>query len=236
MAGQMASVAGRFLVEVADLDGPALIEAIPGFRDFRSRLGALEAAIGADPAGRAAACAAEIEAVGAVAGLVDELESARAGGDLPLRTVHNDAKADNVLVDDATGEGLCMIDLDTTGPGSVLFDVGDLVRSAANVVDEDDPLAPARVGPDLLEAVVAGYLGPAGHLLTPGELGLLPLAGPLMTFEAAVRFLTDHLAGDVYFRTARPGHNLDRARAQLRLLAALVDARSVTADLVARYR
>lgn len=236
MAGQMAAVAGRFLVEVADLEGPALTEAIPGFRDFRSRLAALEAAIEADRAGRAAACAPEVEAVGAAAVLVDELESARTAGDLPLRTVHNDAKADNVLVDDATGEGLCMIDLDTTGPGSVLFDVGDLVRSAANVAGEDDPWAPAAVRPDLLEAVVTGYLGAAGHLLTPAEVGLLPLAGPLMAFEAAVRFLTDHLAGDVYFRTARPGHNLDRARAQLRLLAALAGARSLTADLVARYR
>lgn len=232
LAGQVARVAARFLVELDDLGEPAITDAIPGFRDFGGRQAALDAVVTADEHDRAAGCGSEIDAVSAHRGLLDELAAARVGGRLPLRTVHNDAKADNVLVDEVTGEGLCMVDLDTVALGTVLYDVGDLVRTAAAGGHEDDPTALPPVRPALLEAVLTAYLGTAGALLTPGEIDLLPLAGPLMTFEAAIRFLTDHLAGDFYYRTSRPGHNLDRARAQLRLLDALVGARQRTADLV----
>ncbi|MFN2608071.1 MAG: phosphotransferase [Acidimicrobiales bacterium] len=233
-AAQAAGVAARFLDELSDLGGPPITEAIPGFRDFRGRLAALDAVAGADPVGRGAGCGAAVEAVRAAATVVDEVDAARATGHLPERTVHNDAKADNVLADEATGEGLCMVDLDTVAPGTVLADVGDLVRSTVAAVDEDDPEPPVALRGDHLEAVLGAYLDGAGHLLVPTEVALLPLAGPLMAWEAATRFLTDHLAGDVYFAVDRPGHNLDRARAQLRLLDALVVARPATADLVGR--
>ena len=235
VASQIATTAARFLVDMADAPGPPLAEAIPGFHDMVARLHAFEAAVDAAEPGERAACAGEIDAVRARASVVDELVAGRRAGALPERTVHNDAKADNVMVDERTGEGLCMIDLDTVGPGSVLFDFGDLVRSMAAGRAEDAGDAgggPTRLRTDLLEAVATGYLGTAGCVLAPGEVDRLALGGPLMTWEAALRFLADHLAGDVYYRVDRRGHNLDRAQAQLRLLDALVAARAWMSDIV----
>ncbi|HEX2191561.1 MAG TPA: hypothetical protein VHH09_00045 [Acidimicrobiales bacterium] len=205
LAAEVARVAARFLTEVADLPGGPPAEAIPGFRDFRARQATLEEVAADDPHGRRAGCGAELDAVRAAGSLVDELDAAREAGLLPERVVHHDAKADNVLVDEDTGEGLCMVDLDTVASGTVLFDVGDLVRSATTTVAEDDPDAPVEVRRDHLEAILSAYLATAGSLLTADERALLSLAGPLMTYEAALRFLTDHVAGDVYYRLSRPG-------------------------------
>ena len=142
---------------------------------------------------------------------------------IPRRVVHNDCKINNVLMDDATGEGLCVIDLDTVMEGTVLYDFGDLVRTAACPSPEDEvELGRMRIDPDLFRSLAEGYLTGAGTLLTEEELALLPLAGPLMALETGVRFLTDHLSGDRYFRVHREGHNLDRARAQLRLVELLL--------------
>jgi hypothetical protein len=152
---------------------------------------------------------------------------------LPRRVVHNDCKLNNVLFDEATGEALCVIDLDTVMPGSVLADFGDLARTAACPAPEDEPdLARVRVDARLYEALVRGYLAGAGALLEPVEIALLPLAGPLIALETGIRFLTDHLAGDVYFRIHRPGHNLDRARVQLRLTEQLLAGRDEARRLV----
>ncbi len=233
LARGMAAVAARFVVDLSDLPGPPIEEAIPGFHDLVARRAAFEAAVGAADRSTVAACEAEIDAVRGHAWIVDELVEARRAGRLPERTVHNDAKADNVLVDDRTGEALCIVDLDTVGPGTVLFDFGDLVRSTAAATAEDGT-GPVALRRDLLEAVAAGYLEVAGMLLTADEVDLLPLGGLVMTWEAASRFLADHLEGDVYYRVERRGHNLDRARAQLRLLDALVAARASTADVVGR--
>jgi len=236
-ASEIAATAARFLVDLAELPAPPLVEAIPGFHDLAARREAFEATVAAAPPVESAACAAEIDAVRAHAPVVDELSAGRRGGALPKRTVHNDAKAANVMVDERTGEGLCMVDLDTVAPGSVLFDFGDLVRSMAAGVAEDDAETgggPVRLRADLLEALAAGYLGTAGGLLGADEIDLLPLGGLLMTWETALRFLADHLAGDVYYRVDRRGHNLDRARAQLRLLDALVAARPRMSEIVGR--
>jgi Ser/Thr protein kinase RdoA (MazF antagonist) len=139
--------------------------------------------------------------------------------------VHNDCKINNVLFDDASGEGLCVIDLDTVMPGSVLCDFGDLVRTAACPASEDETnLSRVRFDLALFRELVRGYRRGAGSLLTPAELRLLPLAGPALALENALRFLTDHLEGDVYFKTRRPGHNLERCRSQLRLLDHMLDA------------
>jgi Ser/Thr protein kinase RdoA (MazF antagonist) len=233
LTGRISRVAARFLVELSDLPGPPIEEAIAGFHDLDARRAAFEGAVAAADRSTAGGCEAEIDAVRAHASVVDELAAARRTGRLSERTVHNDAKADNVLVDEHTGEGLCMIDLDTVGPGTVLFDFGDLVRSmVAGVAEDDTGGAEVGVRRDLLEAVATGYLGVAGPLLTADEVELLPLGGLLMTWEAASRFLADHLEGDVYYRAERRGHNLERARAQLRLLDALVGARALAADVV----
>ncbi len=223
MAAEGAATAARLVADLGDL-APPLHEVIPGFHDVVARLGHLDEAAGADAHGRARECAGEVAAVLAHAGLAATVAEARAAGVLPERTVHNDAKVDNVLFDAATGAGLCLVDLDTVGPGTVLFDVGDLLRSGAIAGGEDGDPRSVTVDHDLVAAVLNGYTAAGRAFLTPGEVDLLPLAGPLMALESAARFLTDHLRGDVYFRVDGPGHNLRRTRAQLRILELLLAA------------
>ena len=216
-----AALTAAFVAGLADLDPPPA-EVIPGFHDVVARLGHLQQARDADACGRAGACAAEVDAVLSHAGVATTVAEARAAGVLPERTVHNDTKVENILFDAATGAGVCLVDLDTVGPGTVLFDVGDLVRSGAVRAAEDGDPAALTVDQAIVDAVFGGYAG-AGFL-TPGEVDLLPLAGPLMALEAAARFLTDYLEGDVYFRVTDADHNLRRARNQLRAVELLVAA------------
>lgn len=219
-AGAAAEAFGRFLADLADLPAPRLAETIPGFHDARARFEQLRAAAGADAFGRRAGCAREIDAVLAREPLVARVERLLASGRLPERVSHNDTKINNVLIDDATGEGVCVIDLDTVMPGSALYDFGDLARRAATRAAEDETdLARVRVEPALFEALVRGWLRGAGTVLAPVEREELGFAAELMTLVIGMRFLADHLAGDRYFRIQRPGQNLDLARTQLALLA-----------------
>lgn len=225
---------GAFLAALSDLAGPPLAEVIPHFHDFPRRLAALEAALRDDPLGRAQAIAAEADAARESAQRLSTRLSAAGAAELPRRTVHNDCKVNNVLLDAESGEGLCVIDLDTVMPGSVLADFGDLVRTAASTAPEDERDL-ERIGFDRVrfEALARGYLDGAGSLLLPSELRALALAGPLLALENAVRFLADHVQGDRYFRIHRPAHNLDRGRAQLRLAERMLEAAS-DADAVLR--
>jgi Ser/Thr protein kinase RdoA (MazF antagonist) len=140
---------------------------------------------------------------------------------VPLRVAHFDAKADNFVVDDG-GRVRALIDLDTVMSGSWLWDVGDLARSTTGTRAEDEPDDMAFDG-DRFAALIDGYRGETDPILTATERDGLALAPLIVTFEQAVRFLTDHLAGDVYYRVARTGHNLDRCRAQLALLESMAD-------------
>ena len=235
LAFQLGRALGRFFEDVQDLPGSTLPEPIPGFKDFVRRQHDFELVVEADPYDRAANVKAEIAALRRHHQLVDYLVRAQRRGLLPKRVVHNDAKANNVLVDVATGEALCVIDLDTVGSGTVLFDVGDLLRTATVTASEDSTEgADVAVRDDLLQGALTGYLREAGLALSADELSLLPLAGPLMAYEYALRFLTDHLVGDVYFRVDRPRQNLDRTRRQLRVLEALTSAQDRVAELVQR--
>jgi hypothetical protein len=220
-ASEAAATAAGLVGDLADLH-PPVPEVIPGFHDVVARLGHLEDAAAADAVGRAAGCTAEVGAVLDHGGVARRVAGARADGRLPERTVHNDAKTENLLFDQVTGEPLCLVDLDTVGPGTVLFDVGDLVRSGATSVAEDGGPGTVAVDSDVVAAVLDGYARAGAGFLRPSEVRLLPLAGPLMALEAAARFLTDHLRGDVYFRVAGPGHNLRRARNQLRVVELLL--------------
>jgi hypothetical protein len=220
-AWKAAATAAGLVADLADLR-PPVPEVIPGFHDVVARLGHLEDAAADDAAGRAAGCTPEVDAVLGHGGVARRVAEARADGRLPERTVHNDAKTENLLFDRDTGEPLCLVDLDTVGPGTVLFDVGDLVRSGATSVAEDGGPDTVAVDGDVVAAILGGYAGAGAGFLLPSEVELLPLAGPLMALEAAARFLTDHLRGDVYFRVDGPGHNLRRARNQLRILDLLL--------------
>jgi aminoglycoside phosphotransferase (APT) family kinase protein len=221
-AARAAAAFGEFLRLLGDYDGPPLVETIPGFHDTRRRVAALREAVGRDAAGRVAGCRAEIDLALGRDGLAAVLPALREAGLVRERVTHNDTKLDNVLLDDATGAALAVLDLDTVMPGLVLADFGDMVRTGAASGREDDPdPAGQEVDPVLFEALVRGFLAGAGEELSPLEVEHLAVAGQVITYEIGVRFLTDHLDGDGYFRVHRAGHNLDRARAQLARLASL---------------
>ena len=209
---------GRFLALLADLPAPPLRETIPRFHDLARRLDDFHAALAGDRGGRRGGAAAEAGFVAARGqALLATLEGARRRG-LPLRVTHNDTKFNNVLID-ARGRGLCVIDLDTVMPGHALYDFGDAIRSSANTGREDEEdLGRVRLSLEVFRDFAAGYLGELRGVLTAGETGLLAFAARLMTFMIGLRFLSDHLDGDRYFRTGRPGHNLQRARVQFRLV------------------
>ena len=226
---------GELLRLLSDWEGTPLHETLPGFHDTRARLRQLDAAIRADCAGRVSGAGAEIAAVQAARALADVLPPLLAGGAVPLRVTHNDAKLANVLLDARTGDPLCIVDLDTVMSGSALYDFGDLVRSSVSPTAEDETdLSRVAVNLEFFRALARGYVEGAGEALTARERDLLVFAGRLITFEQAVRFLTDHLAGDVYFRIDRPGQNLDRARTQLALLRSLTDLEPALQEIVAR--
>jgi len=213
---------GEFLRLLSDYHGAPLTETIPGFHDTAARFERLEQAVRKDARRRVAGARLEIELAMNQRRLADVLPPLLRSGAVPSRIAHNDAKLSNVLLDEPSGEPLCVVDLDTVMPGSALYDFGDLVRSAMSPTAEDEEdLSQVGVRVPMFEALVRGYLETAGTVLTPGERDLLVFAGRLITLEQAVRFLTDHLEGDRYYRIARPGHNLIRARTQLRLFESL---------------
>ena len=214
-AGSAGRLLGQFHALLADLDPATVGETLPRFHDPRRRLEALRSSISTDARGRVAFVGEEIELVWAAAPLVELADELRKR--VPGRVAHSDAKLDNVLF--RAGEAVCIVDLDTTMPGAWFWDVGDLVRTASTAAAEDDPTA--AVDPALYGAVLDGYRQAASRTLDSAELDALDIAGPVVTFEQAVRFLTDWIDGDVYYRTDRPDQNLDRARAQLRLLASM---------------
>ena len=213
-----------FTARLTRFDGPRLAITIPDFHNLEHRFAALEAAVRSDSHGRAKSVEVEIDRT---AGWYEALQgSLREVGaeNLPIRIVHNDCKINNVLLDAENGEGLCAVDLDTVMDGTVLADFGELVRTSSCRSAEDEArLGEMAIELDFVRGVARGYLSGMGAILTPQELNALPLAGSLMAFENAVRFLTDHLSGDVYFRTHREAQNLDRTRAQLRRVE-LLDA------------
>jgi len=227
---------GTFQRLLADYEGPRLHETIPDFHHTPRRLAALERAVADDPLGRAAGARREIGETLAHRGLAGELLALRDCGLLAERITHNDTKLNNVLLDDSTGEGICVVDLDTVMPGLSLYDFGDMVRSAVSPVAEDHPdPAAVRVQAPIFAALARGYLEGAAGTLLPRERPHLVTAATLMTYECGVRFLTDHLLGDRYFRVHRPDHNLERARTQLALLRSLEEhadeLRGIVAEL-----
>ena len=213
---------GEFQGLLADLPAPRLRETIPHFHDTRRRFDTLGRSARADVAGRASRAAAEIDFARRREHLVDTLLDLQARGEIPERITHNYTKLNNVMLDDATGEALCVIDLDTVMPGLALYDFGDMARSATNSADEDETdLSRVRMQLPVFAALVSGYRDGAGSFLNRAEVANLALAGRVITFEIGIRFLTDFLDGDIYFKTKRPEHNLDRARNQFALLRSM---------------
>jgi hypothetical protein len=234
-ASAAARAFGNFQHMLVDLPGDRLHETIPNFHHTRRRFEALQRAIEADVRQRASGAKAEIAFALGHEALVDVLLNLQARGEIPERVTHNDTKFNNVMLDDATQEGVCVIDLDTVMPGLALYDFGDMVRSATNSSAEDErDLTRVHARLPIFEALVEGYLSTARSFLNDAELAHLVVSGQIITFEIGIRFLTDHLAGDTYFKIKRPGHNLERAANQFAMVRSLEAQRSVMEAIVAR--
>ena len=213
---------GFFQKCLGDLQAASFQDTIPQFHDGLSRFRALENAISADTYKRAKQVAAEIEFILSRKHIAQKLSELLSRKELPLRLIHNDTKINNVLFDKNTGEGLCVIDLDTVMPGTVLFDFGDMARTFTSPAAEDEPdLSKVHMRLEIFNALTRGYLSQVYDLLVPAETGHLVLGAQFMTLIMGVRFLTDYLMGDVYYKTSRPAHNLDRCRNQIQLLKSI---------------
>jgi hypothetical protein len=218
-AYQAARAFGSFQDLVSDLPHDAVVETIADFHNTPVRFSRLLEVAAADPHGRLAVVTEEFGFVKRREELTRRLLARHDAGELPLRITHNDTKINNVMIDVDLDEAVCVIDLDTVMPGLAVYDFGDLARSATSPAAEDErDLSKVRMQMPMFEALVEGYLNSAGSFLTAAEAELLVDAGMVMTFEVGIRFLTDFLEGDVYFKSHRPGHNLDRCRTQLKLV------------------
>ena len=181
-----------------------------------------EKAAAADSHGRLNTCRKEMDFIRRRERYVDVLLDLQERGELPVRIVHNDTKINNVMLDRETDKAVCVIDLDTVMPGSVLYDFGDMVRTMTSPAAEDEEnLDKTFLRMPMFEAVVKGYLEAARDFITPQEVSKLAFSGLLITLETGIRFLTDYLEGDVYFKTKKERHNLHRARTQLRLVESM---------------
>ena len=233
---QSAVAFGSFQRQLADFPANELSETIPRFHDTPNRYRALRAAIEKDALGRAASCREEIEFA-----LTREADAAvminlLAAGELPLRVTHNDTKLNNVMLDAKTRKPLCVIDLDTVMPGMAANDFGDSIRFGANTGAEDEKdLKKISLSLARYEAFARGFLEACGKALTPKEIETLPWGAKLMTLECGVRFLTDYLEGDTYFRIHRPEHNLDRTRTQFALVADMEKKWTQMCDIVKEF-
>lgn len=217
---QAAKGFGRFQKMLSGFPADRLKEVIPNFHNTRSRFEALRKAVDADAFDRVKLAKDEIGFCYARENDTDVIVAAIDSGRIPLRVTHNDTKLNNVMMDEVTDEAVCVIDLDTVMPGSLLYDYGDALRFGASTAAEDEQdLSLVHFDLALFETFTKGFLEELGDSLTDAEAELLPFSVKLITMECGMRFLTDYLSGDSYFKTSRPGQNLDRCRTQLKLVA-----------------
>ena len=215
---------GKFQRLLSGFSGKRLNETIPDFHNTPRRYAAFQQIVELDKYNRAAGVRGEIEWFLEREPLAGIVTGALAAGEIPERITHNDTKLNNVMLDDATGEGICVIDLDTVMPGSCLYDFGDMVRSMTNTGSEDAiDYSGVSMSLPVYKALLAGYLAEMRDCLTDRELDLLAFSGKLITLEIGLRFLTDYLGGDRYFKVHREGQNLDRCRSHMALVESIED-------------
>ncbi|MFM1852402.1 MAG: hypothetical protein RIS54_2086 [Verrucomicrobiota bacterium] len=232
-AREAARAFGDFQAQLADLPGDRLHETIPNFHHTRSRFENFRRALAEDKAGRAAEVQPEIDFAFARESDADLLLGLLAKGEVSERVTHNDTKINNVMLDDATHLAVAVIDLDTIMPGLPLYDFGEMMRTSASTALEDDPEpANMRVDLRLFSVLVEGYLSSAvGAVLNARERSLLGFAGKLMAYENGLRFLTDYLQGDTYYKIKYPTHNLVRTRTQFALVRS-IEAQTAEIDRI----
>jgi Ser/Thr protein kinase RdoA (MazF antagonist) len=227
---------GNFQYMLKDYPADTLNETIVNFHNTPDRLRQLDEAIAADKCDRLCEVQAEVDFVNARRDFCYTLEREHEAGKLPLKVTHNDTKLNNILFDKNTGKPICVVDLDTIMPGYSVNDFGDSIRFGATTALEDETdLSLVNFDIDLYELYVKGFIEGAAGGLTEGEIEMLPVAAMMMTYECGMRFLTDHLSGDTYFRIHREGHNLDRARNQFKLLSDMEECFDEMQNIVKKY-
>ena len=210
---------GDFQYKLKDFPAELLHETIPNFHNTKIRYENLMRAVASDPKGRVSSVLEEIEFAKARKEFTEKFETARAEGRLPLKVTHNDTKLNNILFDKDSGKALCVIDLDTIMPGYSVNDFGDSIRFGATTAAEDETdLSKVNFDISLFELYTKGFIEGSRYSLSDGELDCLAESAIMMTLECGMRFLTDYIEGDTYFRISRPSHNLDRARNQFKLV------------------
>lgn len=211
---------GGFQGLLSDYPAETLHEAIKGFHDTAARFEVFKQAVSDDVKERADLCREDIQFVLDREYIANIYKKYAEEGKLPLRVTHNDTKLNNIMIDNKTGKGICVIDLDTVMPGYVMNDFGDSIRFGASTAAEDETdLDKVSCSMELFRVYTEGFLKGANGQITQTEIDLLPAGALVMTFECGMRFLTDYLQGDVYFKIHKENHNLDRARNQFKLVA-----------------
>lgn len=227
---------GHFQRLLADYPAATLHETIPGFHDTKARLETFKEAVRKDVCGRAEEVEKEIEFVLSHSDVAEVFGNLLAEGEIPLRVTHNDTKLNNIMIDDKTGKGICVVDLDTVMPGLAMNDFGDSIRFGASTALEDEQdLSKVSCSMELFELYVKGFLEGCGDSLTEKEIELLPMGAKVMTYECGMRFLTDYLEGDHYYKIQREKHNLDRCRTQFKLVADMEEKWDVMQEIVRKY-
>lgn len=234
---QSAVAFGRFQGLLADYPAETLHETIQDFHNTVKRLDTFKKAVEADGCGRAAQVQEEIQFVLDREALAHKLCDMQAEGKLPLRVTHNDTKLNNIMIDDETRKAICVIDLDTVMPGLSVSDFGDSIRFGASTGAEDEPdLSKVSCSMELFELYTKGFVEGCKGSLTEEELDMLPVGAMTMTYECGMRFLTDYLEGDHYFKIHREGHNLDRCRTQFKLVKDMEEKWNQMNEIVNKYR
>ncbi|MBQ2754291.1 MAG: aminoglycoside phosphotransferase family protein [Clostridia bacterium] len=228
---------GEFQKMIADFPADKLNETIKNFHNTKVRYENFTNSVAQNKSGRAEEVAEEIKFVTDREHYCDVVNQAIKEKTVPLRVTHNDTKLNNVLMDKETGKGVCVIDLDTVMPGSLLYDYGDSLRFGTNTAKEDEAdLSKVSCSLEYFEAFTKGFMEVMKDTMTEKEIDLLPFSAILMTFECGMRFLADHIDGDIYFRTSRPNHNLDRARNQFKLVYDMEQKLPQMKEIVNKYR
>ena len=224
---------GKFMDMLADFPAEKLHETIVDFHNTVKRYNDFENSVKADKAGRAQSVAEEIKFVQDRKHYASVVVDAMKEGKIPLKVTHNDTKLNNILFDNKTRKGICVIDLDTVMPGSALYDFGDALRFAGSTGAEDEQdLSKIEFDLEKFRMFTKGFIASAKDSLNDLEIELLPFSIILMTYECGMRFLADHLDGDVYFKVHREGHNLDRCRTQFKLIADMEAKKQQMEDIV----
>lgn len=234
---QSAVAFGHFQRMLADYPAETLHETIVGFHDTKARLEVFKKAVADDVCGRAASVKDEIQFVLDHEETANVLGEMQAAGKLPLRVTHNDTKLNNIMLDAETGKAICVIDLDTVMPGLAINDFGDSIRFGASTGAEDEvDLSKIECDMHLFEVYTKGFIEGCAGSLTETEIDMLPMGAKVMTYECGMRFLTDYLQGDVYFKVHRDGHNLDRCRTQFKLVSDMEKKWDTMKAIVAKYK